>query len=143
MICIHSAAAAAVCYYSNCCFSCYVDTVCGFTTEYLDLLDIKCYYTIRCCMTYECSFVYTCHVLLLPPLLFCSVLLYYCLLLQLLLIAATVCQRVPDGKICCRGSLHLIPFSSFSSFKHDLFSMYPLAVLLCRTYSFDVLPIIV
>ena len=49
---------------------CYVDTVCGFTTEYLDLIDYN-YYTVRCCTTYEYVFVYTC-------LLLCSVLLYCC-----------------------------------------------------------------
>ena len=50
-------------------------------------------------------------------------------LLQLLLLAAAVRHRVQDSKICCCGSLHLILAFSFSSFKHDLFSMYPLAVL--------------
>ena len=55
-------------------------------------------------------FVYTCNVIL-------------------LLFAAAVGHRVPDGKICCCGSLHLIPVFSFSSLKHDLFTMHPLAVL--------------
>ena len=41
---------------------CYVDTVCGFTTEYLDLIDYN-YYTKRCCTTYENVFVYTCLLL--------------------------------------------------------------------------------
>ena len=88
---------------------CYVDTVCGFTTEYLDLIDYNYnYYTVRCGTTYEYVFVYTC-------LLLCSALLCCCLLLLaaacccLLLLAATVRHRVPDGKICSRGSLHLIP----------------------------------
>ena len=44
--------------------------------------------------------------------------------------AAAVRHRVPHGKNWCCGSLHLIPVFSFSSFKHDLFSMSPLAVLL-------------
>ena len=36
-----------VCCY-HCCFSfCYVDTVCGFVTEYLDLIDYN-YCTVRC-----------------------------------------------------------------------------------------------
>ena len=47
----------------------------------------------------------------------------------LLLLAAAVRHRVPDGKICCCGSLRLTPVFSFSSFKHDFFSMYPLTVL--------------
>ena len=41
---------------------CYIDTVCGFTTEYLDLIDYN-YYTKRCCTTYENVFVYTCLLL--------------------------------------------------------------------------------
>ena len=49
---------------------CYVDTVCGFTSEYLDLVDYI-YFTVRCCTTYEYALVYTC-------LLLCSVLLYCC-----------------------------------------------------------------
>ena len=58
------------------------------------------------------------------------------LLLQLLLHAAAVRHRVPDGKICCCGSLHMIPVFSFSSsFKHDVFLMY------CHICSLD-LPII-
>ena len=44
---------------------------------------------------------------------------------------------MPDGKFCSRGSLHLIPpVFSFSSSKHDFFSMYPSAVL-CRIFSVD------
>ena len=38
-----------------------------------------------------------------------------------LLLAAGVRHRVPDDKICSRGSLYLIPEFSFSSFKHDFF----------------------
>ena len=89
-----------------------MDTVCGFTTEYLDLIDYN-YYTVRCCKTYEYVFVYTC-----------------LLLLQLLLLDATVRHRVLDGKNCSRGSMHLIPVFFFSSLKPDIFSMCPLAVLL-------------
>ena len=48
---------------------CYVDTVCGFTTEYLDLIHYK-HDAVRCCTTYE-YVVYTCLVL-------CNVLLYCC-----------------------------------------------------------------
>ena len=44
-------------------------------------------------------------------------------------LAAAVCHRVPDDTICCCGLLHLLPAFSFSSFKHDLFLMYHLAVL--------------
>ena len=46
-----------------------------------------------------------------------------------LLLAAAVLHRVPDGKICCCGPLHLIAVIYLSSFKHDLFLMHPLAVL--------------
>ena len=91
----------------------YVDTACCFTTEYLDLIDICCN-TVRFGTTYEYALVYPCLVLLLLP---------------LLLLAAAVRHRVLDGKVCSRGPLHLIPVFSFSSFKHDIFLMYPLAVL--------------
>ena len=122
---------------------CYVETVCGFTTEYLDLLDINSDYTVRCCMTYVrvCICIYPpCTSATAAAALSCVSLL---LLLQLLLLAAACC--------CCSstcagwqnllptGSLHLFPLFSFYSFKHDLFSMYPLAVVLCPTCSFDVL----
>ena len=62
------------------------DTVCGFTTEYLDLIDYNLY-TVRCCTTYEHVFVYTC-------LLLCSVLLYccYCSCCCLLLLFVIVCR---------------------------------------------------
>ena len=62
----------------------------------------------------------------------CSVVLLYCCCCScccLQLLAAAVRHRVPDGKLCCCGSLHLIRMFSFSSFKHNAFSMYPLAVL--------------
>ena len=132
-ICIHSAAVAAaaalrVVITACCCFSfCYVDIVRGFTTEYLDLLLIDYNYNVRCCTTYE-MYLYTCYVLFCC----CSVVRCYIaamLLLQLPLLAAVVRHRVPDGKICFRGSLHLIPVFYFSSFHYELFSMYPLAVL--------------
>ena len=49
----------------------------------------------------------------------------YCVaILVLLPLLLAVRHRVPDGKNCSRGSLHLIPVFSFSSFKHDLFSLY-------------------
>ena len=51
------------------------------------------------------------------------------LLLELLLHAAAVRHRVPDRKICCYGSLHLIKVFSSSSSKHDIFLMHALAVL--------------
>ena len=59
-----------------------------------------------------------------------NVLLILLLLLLLLLLASAVRHRVPHDKICSRGSLHLIPVFSFSSFNRDFFSTYPLAVLL-------------
>ena len=46
-------------------------------------------------------------------------------LCTILLVAAAVRHRVPDGKFCCRGSLHLIPLFSFSSsFKHNILLMH-------------------
>ena len=99
---------------------CYVDTVCSLTTEYLDSIDYN-YDTVRCCTTNEYVFLYT---YLLP----CSVLLFRCCL-QLLLLATDVRDRTPDGKICSRGSLYLIPVFSFFSFEHYFSSTYPLAVL--------------
>ena len=42
---------------------------------------------------------------------------------------STVRHRFSDCKICCCGCSQLIPVFSSSSFKHDAFSMYPLAVL--------------
>ena len=47
----------------------------------------------------------------------------------MLLLPAAVRHRVPDGKNVA-GSLSLIPVFYFSSFKRDLFFIYPLAVLL-------------
>ena len=49
------------------------------------------------------------------------------LLLQLLLITTAVSHFVPDGKFSAqtRGSLHLIPVFSFSSFKRVLFQCTP------------------
>ena len=66
-------AVAALCCYCSCFYFCYVDTVCGLTTAYLDLMDLIDYncYSVRFCTTYEYVFVYTC-------LLLCSVLLYCC-----------------------------------------------------------------
>ena len=77
---------------------------------YLDLMDYNLY-TVLCCTTYEYLFVYT-------YLLLCSVLLYcWC------------CHRLPDDDVfCSRGSPRMIPVFYFSSFKHDVFSRYPLAV---------------
>ena len=119
-----------VCCY-NCCFSFrYLDTVCGFTTEYLDLIDYN--YTVRCCTMYEYVFAYTCHVLLL---LLCSSVLLYCLWCScccLLLLFVIMCRMAKF----VAGPLNLMPVYSFSSFKRDLLLMYPLAVL-CRFYGLD------
>ena len=61
---------------------------------------------------------------------FCSVCCYTAV------VAAAVRHRVPDGPFRCW--LNLVPVYSFSlfSFKRDLFSMYPLAIL-CRIYGRD------
>ena len=101
--------------------------VCVFTTEYLDLI-VDYNYSERCWTTYKYAFVCTCHVFTHTERCCrrscCSV------CYATLAAAGTVRHRVPDGKICCCGSLHLIPVFSFSSsFKHELFLMYPLAVL--------------
>ena len=96
-ICIHS------CFFSFC----YVDTMCGFTTEYQHLINYK--YTVRCYTTYEYLFVYTCHVLLL---LLGSVLLYCCCCSCwcLLLLFVIVCWMAKF----MLWFLHLIPvFFSF------------------------------
>ena len=67
-----------------CCFSfCYVDTVCGFTTEYLDLLLIYCNYTVRCCTMYDCIFCCCCSVVV------CC---YTAAMLLLLLLFIIVCR---------------------------------------------------
>ena len=58
------------------------------------------------------------------------VLLLLCVAILLLMqLAAAVRHCVPDGKKCCCRSLNLNPVCSWFSFKHDLFSMHPLAVL--------------
>ena len=88
--CIHThcaagAAAAALCVVITVFFSfCYVDTVCGFTTEYLDLIDYN-YYTVRCCTTYEYVFAYTC-LLLFSVLLYCCYYSCCCLLLLFVIV---------------------------------------------------------
>ena len=38
-----------------------------------------------------------------------------------MLLLAAVCQRVPDGETCSRGSLRLIAVFYFSSFERDFF----------------------
>ena len=53
-----------------------------------------------------------------------------------LLIPAAVRHCVPDGQIWC-WFIESDPVFSFSSFKRDCFSMYPLAVLSCRIYGLD------
>ena len=54
------------------------------------------------------------------------------LLLHLLLHAAAVRHRVPDGKNCCCGSLRLIPVFSFSSSLEQylglMYAQNPLAI---------------
>ena len=49
-------------------------------------------------------------------------------MLLLLLLAAAVRHRVPDGKICSRGSLHLIPVFPFSHSNTIIFNL-PLGTL--------------
>ena len=102
--------------------------MCGFTTEYLDLTYY--HYTVRCCKTYENVFLYTCHALLL--LLLCSALLYCCCCSRccLLLLFVIVFRKATFFAVINCILLHLIPVLPFPSFKHDLCSMYPLAVLL-------------
>ena len=118
---------------------CYVETVCGFTTEYLDLLDINSYYIVRCWMTYEYAFVYTHHVLLLPLLLLSVVCCY------------TVVAAAAAACCCCSSTFagwqSLLPLLIASDsivffvFVQTRFIFnVPLAVLLCRSYSFDFLP---
>ena len=101
-------------------------TLCGFTTGYLDLIDYyytKLLYDVRVCICIYLSCISAaaapCVAILLLLPLQC-----YCLLL-LLVIVCRVTLFVPVVYL-----LHLIPVFSFSSFKHDLFFMYPLAVLL-------------
>ena len=90
-------------------------TVCAFATEYLALID--CNYTIELYAAVRRTSMYL-HI----PVMYlccCSVCCYTAV------VAVAVRHRVPDGEICCCGSLHLIPVFSFSSsFKHDLLLMY-------------------
>ena len=122
------------CYYCFCFSLCHVETVCGFTTEYLDLLDIVI-------VLYAAAWRTSMH-LHIPAMYFSCCYSVVCCYTAVAAAAATCC--------CCSSTcagwqnllpllLHLIPLFSFSSFKNDLFSMYPLAVLR-RTYSFDFLP---
>ena len=69
---------------------CYVNTVCGFTTEYLDLID-RNYCNAAARRMYEYVFVYTCLLLL------CSA-----AILQLLLLAAACCCLLLLFVIVCR-----------------------------------------
>ena len=62
--------------------------------------------------------------------------LYAYRVLLLLLLSVIMCRMTKF----VAGSLNLISLFSFSSFKHDLFLMRPLAVLLCRIFGLD-LPI--
>ena len=112
-----------------CCLSfCYVGIVCGFRTEYLDLIDYHC--TLRCCATYEYVFVYTCHVLLL---LLCSVLQYwYCLLLLFVI----VCRMTTLVAV-----VHFIGFQCSSLHSNTIFFQCT-PWQYCRIYSVDFLPMI-
>ena len=116
---IHSAAGAAAAAAALCCFTvyfsfCYVDTVCGFTTEYLDLIDYNYYTAARRTSMY--SYIPAC----------CCVVCCY----TAVAVAAAACcccsSSCANGKICFRGSLHLIPVFSFSSSKHDFIFNVPL-----------------
>ena len=97
------------------------------TTGCLDLIDYK-YTAVRCCTTYEYAFVCTCHVFCAAAAL-CAVIMpllqLQCFCLQLLF--AIVCLMTQFVAVVCL--LHLIPEFFFSSFKHDIFFMYPLSVL--------------
>ena len=80
--------------------------MCAFTTEYLDLID--CNYTTE---LYDA--VVRCTSILFVYKNFCCCCCVLLILLLLLQHAAAVRHRVPDGNICCCGSLHLIPVFSF------------------------------
>ena len=101
------------------------DTVCGFTTEYLDLIDYNLY-TVRCCTTYEYVFVYTC-LLLWSVLLYCCC--YSCCCLLLLFV------------IVCRTAKLLLWFSASDSSVFFLFIQTrfffnaPLGSTYCRIFS--------
>ena len=85
ILCAAGAAAPALCVVITYFFYfCYIDTVCGCVTEYLDLIDYD-NFTVRCLTTDECVFVYTC-------LLLCSVVLYCCYCSCLLLLFVIVCR---------------------------------------------------
>ena len=96
---------------------CFVDTVCGLTTEYLDLID---YSTVRCCTAHKyVSYVPAC----------CCVV---CCCTAFVAAAAAAC-------CCCSSSSagwqKLFPWftssdsSGFFLFKNIFFSICPLAVL--------------
>ena len=109
------------------------DTVCGFTTEYLDLIDYNLY-TVRCCTTYEYVFVYTC-------LLLCSVLLYCCCCscCCLLLLFVIVCQMANFVPV-----VHCsIWFQCFLSLHSNtiFFRCIPWQYSSCRIFSVNFLPI--
>ena len=100
---VHSAAGAAAaaalvcCYYSGVLFFLVLlrDTVCGLTTEYLDLIDYN-YYTVRCCTTYEYVFVYTCLLLYTGSvLLYCCCCYSCCCLLLMFFIVCRMAKFVP------------------------------------------------
>ena len=93
--------------------------MCGFTTEYLDLIYYFFVLFVRCCTTYEYVCVYTC--LLLCSVLLCCCCCSSCCLRLLFVIVCRMTKSVP-------GSLFLIPLFFFS-FNYDLFLVYPLAVL--------------
>ena len=131
-----------VCRYYCCSPFCFLETVRGFTTEYLDLLNINSYYTVRCCMTYEYAFVYIRHVLLL--LLPFTVLLYCCCSSSccLLLLFDKVCRMANIFAVVhciwfhCNTSLHsnTIYFHS-TPWQYCVPFTAPTSYLLCNTYN--------
>ena len=109
-----------MCYYRCCFFLCDVDTVCCFTTGYLDVIEWNC--TARCCTTYAFAFINILVLLLLcSKLLYCCCGSYYCLL--------PMFHRGWDSSMSCCCPLHQSPVFFFFPLQHDIFSMYTLAVL--------------
>ena len=93
----------------SCCFSfCYVDTMCGFTIEYLDLI----YYNYTLAAARRTSMY-----LYIPAMHFCCCSVVCCY--TAVAAAATACCCCSSScagrqNFCCRVSLHLIPVFSFS-----------------------------
>ena len=106
-------------------------TVCGFTTGYLDLIDFN--YT--CTLLYDIyTRVFICvYLSCISAAALCC---YPAVAAAAVLLLAAVRRRVPDDVLCSCGVLHLIAVFSFSSFKHDLFLMYPWQYC-CRLHGLD------